>query len=174
MSGRARTRLSAATIWPPCSIPTVPTPGTEPDNELKLFQNALDFADLRVRDCMVPRVDIEAVDADSTSVKQLTARFADTMYSRIFVWRGNIDNIIGYVNSKSLFTRPATIGEVVMEVSFVPETMPLQLVLQNFIKPPLNVAVVIDEFGGLPVSFRWRTCWSRFSARSRTSTTCPI
>ena len=55
------------------------------------------------------------------------------MYSRIFVWRGNIDNIIGYVNSKSLFTRPATIGEVIMEVSFVPETMPLQLVLQNFI-----------------------------------------
>ena len=123
-------------------------PGPEPDNELKLFQNALDFADLRVRDCMVPRVDIEAVDADSTSVEQLTARFADTMYSRIFVWRGNIDNIIGYVNSKSLFTRPATIGEVIMEVSFVPETMPLQLVLQNFIKHRSNVAVVIDEFGG--------------------------
>ena len=118
-------------------------PGPEPDNELKLFQNALDFADLRVRDCMVPRVDI-----DSTSVEQLTARFADTMYSRIFVWRGNIDNIIGYVNSKSLFTRPATIGEVIMEVSFVPETMPLQLVLQNFIKHRSNVAVVIDEFGG--------------------------
>ncbi len=97
---------------------------------------------------MVPRVDIEAVDADSTSVEQLTARFADTMYSRIFVWRGNIDNIIGYVNSKSLFTRPATIGEVIMEVSFVPETMPLQLVLQNFIKHRSNVAVVIDEFGG--------------------------
>ena len=60
----------------------------EPDNELKLFQNALDFADLRVRDCMVPRVDIEAVDIEETSIGQLTARFVDSKYSRIFVWRG--------------------------------------------------------------------------------------
>lgn len=122
--------------------------GPDPDHELKLFQNALDFADLRVRDCMVPRVDIEAVDADDTTVEQLTARFADTKYSRIFVWRGNIDNIVGYVNSKSLFTRPQTVGEVTMQVNFVPETMPLQLVLQNFIKHRSNIAVVIDEFGG--------------------------
>lgn len=123
-------------------------PGPEADAELKLFQNALDFADLRVRDCMVPRVDIEAVDIDSTSIEQLTARFADTKYSRIFVWRQNIDNIIGYVNSKSLFTRPERIGDVLMEVNFVPETMPLQLVLENFIKHRSNIAVVIDEFGG--------------------------
>jgi len=120
----------------------------EPDNELKLFQNALDFADLRVRDCMVPRVDVEAVDADSTTIAQLTDRFVETKFSRIFVWRGNIDNIVGYVNSKSLFTRPASLSEVVMKVNFVPETMPLQLVLQNFIKHRSNIAVVIDEFGG--------------------------
>lgn len=123
-------------------------PHPEPDNELKLFQNALDFADLRVRDCMVPRVDIEAVDIDDTSIGQLTDRFVETMYSRIFVWRKSIDNIVGYVNSKSLFRRPATVGEVVMQVNFVPETMPLQLVLQNFIKHRTNIAVVIDEFGG--------------------------
>ena len=120
----------------------------EPDNELKLFQNALDFADLRVRDCMVPRVDIEAVDIDDTTIEQLTARFVDTKYSRIFVWQRSIDNIIGYVNSKSLFTRPARIADVMMEVNFVPETMPLQLVLENFIKHRSNIAVVIDEFGG--------------------------
>ncbi len=120
----------------------------EPDNELKLFQNALDFADLRVRDCMVPRVDIEAVDIDDTSIEQLTARFVDSQYSRIFVWRKSIDNIIGYVNSKSLFTAPAKVSDVVMEVSFVPETMSLQAVLQNFIKHKSNVSVVIDEFGG--------------------------
>jgi len=122
--------------------------GPEPDNELKLFQNALDFADLRVRDCMVPRVDIEAVDADDTTVEGLTGRFADTKYSRIFLWRGNIDNIVGYVNSKSLFTRPKTLADVTMKVNFVPETMPLQSVLQNFIKHRSNIAVVIDEFGG--------------------------
>lgn len=120
----------------------------EPDNEFKLFQNALDFADLRVRDCMVPRVDVEAVDIEDTSIEQLTARFVDSKYSRIFVWRKSIDNIVGYVNSKSLFTRPANIADVMMQVNFVPETMPLQLVLQNFIKHRSNIAVVIDEFGG--------------------------
>ena len=123
-------------------------PRPEPDNELKLFQNALDFADLRVRDCMVPRVDVEAVDIDDTTIEQLTARFVDSKYSRIFVWRKSIDNIIGYINSKSLFTRPAGISDVMMQVNFVPETMPLQLVLQNFIKHRPNIAVVIDEFGG--------------------------
>ena len=123
-------------------------PRPEPDNELKLFQNALDFADLRVRDCMVPRVDVEAVVIDDTTIEQLTARFVDSKYSRIFVWRKSIDNIIGYINSKSLFTRPASISDVMMQVNFVPETMPLQLVLQNFIKHRTNIAVVIDEFGG--------------------------
>ncbi|WP_416990059.1 hemolysin family protein [Alistipes finegoldii] len=123
-------------------------PRPEPDNELKLFQNALDFADLRVRDCMVPRVDVEAVDIDDTTIEQLTARFVDSKYSRIFVWRKSIDNIIGYINSKSLFTRPAGISDVMMQVNFVPETMPLQLVLQNFIKHRTNIAVVIDEVGG--------------------------
>ena len=123
-------------------------PRPEPDNELKLFQNALDFADLRVRDCMVPRVDVEAVDIDDTTIEQLTARFVDSKYSRIFVWRKSIDHIIGYINSKSLFTRPASISDVMMQVNFVPETMPLQLVLQNFIKHRTNIAVVIDEFGG--------------------------
>ena len=123
-------------------------PRPEPDNELKLFQNALDFADLRVRDCMVPRVDVEAVDIDDTTIEQLTARFVDSKYSRIFVWRKSIDNIIGYITSKSLFTRPAGISDVMMQVNFVPESMPLQLVLQNFIKHRTNIAVVIDEFGG--------------------------
>ena len=123
-------------------------PQPDADNELKLFQNALDFADLRVRDCMVPRVDIEAVDIENTTIEQLTARFVDTKYSRIFVWRRSIDNIVGYVNSKSLFTRPDRIEDVLMEVNFVPETMPLQGVLQTFSRHLSNIAVVIDEFGG--------------------------
>ncbi|MEG0788751.1 MAG: hemolysin family protein [Alistipes sp.] len=118
------------------------------DNEIKLFQNALDFADLRVRDCMVPRVDIESVEIENTSLAQLTARFVETKYSRIFIYEKNIDNIIGYVNSKSLFHQPETIQQVLMKVNCVPETMPLQLVLQRFIKHKSNIAVVIDEFGG--------------------------
>ena len=123
-------------------------PRPEPDNEFKLFQNALDFADLRVRDCMVPRVDVEAVDIDDTTIEQLTARFVDSKYSRIFVWEGSIDNIVGYVNSKSLFRQPADLRKVLMTAYFVPETMPLQALLEHFIKHRSYIAVVIDEFGG--------------------------
>ncbi len=127
---------------------SVPEQNAEPDHEFKLFQNALDFADLRVRDCMVPRVDVEAVDLDATTIEQLTERFVDTKFSRIFVWRKTIDNIVGYINSKSLFTRPAHLSDVLMEVHYVPETMPLQQMLENFIKHKSYIAVVIDEFGG--------------------------
>lgn len=123
-------------------------PQAESDNEIKIFQNALDFADLRVRDCMVPRVDVEAVDIDDTSMEVLTGRFVETMYSRIFVWRGSIDNIIGYVTSKSLFNKPASIEQVLKSVDYVAETLPLQQMLTQFIKRKSNVAVVIDEFGG--------------------------
>ena len=119
----------------------------ESENELKIFQNALDFADLRVRDCMVPRVDVEAVDVEAT-IEELTERFVESKYSRLFIWRNNIDNIIGYVNSKSLFLNPKTIQEVMMEVHYVPETMPLQTLLEQFTKHRSSIAVVIDEFGG--------------------------
>ena len=116
--------------------------------EIKMFQNALDFADLRVRDCMVSRVDMEAVDIDDTTIQTLTERFVESKYSRIFVWRDSVDNIIGYVNSKSLFTAPTSIEQVLMTVDYVAETMPLQDVLTQFIKQKSNIAVVIDEFGG--------------------------
>ena len=119
----------------------------EAENELKIFQNALDFADLRVRDCMVPRVDVEAVDVEAT-IEELTERFVESKYSRLFIWRNNIDDIIGYVNSKSLFMNPKTISEVMMEVHYVPETMPLQTLLEQFTKHRSSIAVVIDEFGG--------------------------
>ncbi len=118
------------------------------DNEIRLFQNALDFVDLRVRDSMTPRVDIEAVDIESTSIEDLTERFAQTKYSRLFVWSGSIDNIIGYVNSKSLFRSPVSVEEILMKVNFVPETMPLNSLLQSLMKYKSNIAVVIDEFGG--------------------------
>ncbi|MFI3259888.1 MAG: hemolysin family protein [Rikenellaceae bacterium] len=118
------------------------------ENEIRLFQNALDFVDLRVRDSMTPRIDIEAVDLDNTSIEEVAERFAKTKYSRLFVWRGSIDNIVGYINSKSMFRSPTKIDEILMNVNFVPETMPLNLLLQSFIKHKSNIAVVIDEFGG--------------------------
>ena len=122
-------------------------PDSETESEIKLFQNALDFSDLRVRDCMVPRVDIEAVEIDE-SIPEITKRFVDTNYSRILVYEGSIDNIIGYVNTKSLFRMPKSIREVLMEVDFVPESLPAQKLLTTLIKKRRSVAVVIDEFGG--------------------------
>ena len=118
------------------------------ETEIKMFQNALDFADLRVRDCMVSRVDMEAVDIDETTIESLTERFVESKYSRIFVWKNSVDNIIGYVNSKSLFTSPKGIEDLLIAVDFVAETMPLQDMLTQFIKQKSNIAVVIDEFGG--------------------------
>ena len=118
------------------------------DQEIKILQNALDFADLRVRDCMISRVDVEAVDIEDTTIEDLTERFVESMYSRIFVWQDSIDNIIGYVNVKSLFRQPQSLKEVLIDVDFVAETMPLQEMLEHFMKSKSNIAVVIDEFGG--------------------------
>ena len=121
---------------------------SEEVEDIRLFQNALDFADLRVRDCMVQRVDVEAVDLESTSIAELTERFIETKYTRVFVWHDTIDNIIGYVNSKSLFENPKSISDILIKTIYVAETMPLQAMLETFTKRRASIAVVIDEFGG--------------------------
>jgi CBS domain containing-hemolysin-like protein len=116
-------------------------------HEVRLFQRALDFPDLLVRDCMVQRIDVEAIEATET-IGELAARFEATKYSRIFVWEGSIDNIVGYVNVKSLFRSPRTIREAMARVDYVPETMPAQELMTHLIKNHASIAVVIDEFGG--------------------------
>lgn len=116
-------------------------------NELKIFQNALDFSDLRVRDCMVPRVDVEAVEV-TISIEELTERFIATNFSRLFVWEESIDNIVGYVTTKSLFRNPKNIREILMPVRYVPETMVTEKLMGEMIRSRQSVAVVIDEFGG--------------------------
>lgn len=116
-------------------------------NELKIFQNALDFSDLRVRDCMVPRVDVEAVEA-TISIEELTERFIETSFSRLFVWEDSIDNIVGYVTTKSLFRNPKSIKEILIPVRYVPETMVTEKLMGEMIRSRQSVAVVIDEFGG--------------------------
>jgi CBS domain containing-hemolysin-like protein len=119
----------------------------DPQHEVKLFQNALDFPELLVRDCMVQRINVEAIDVEE-SIEELSRRFIETQYSRIFVWRSSIDDIIGYVNVKSLFRSPRTIADALKEVDYVPETMPAQELMNHFIKHHSSIAVVIDEFGG--------------------------
>ena len=121
---------------------------SEEQEDIRLFQNALDFADLLVRDCMVQRVDVEAVDLESTTIDELTERFIETKFSRIFVWHDSIDNIIGYVNSKSLFENPENLSDILIKTIYVAETMPLQAMLETFTKRKASIAVVIDEFGG--------------------------
>ncbi|WP_298063050.1 hemolysin family protein [uncultured Rikenella sp.] len=119
------------------------------DNEqqIRLFQNALDFSEQRVRECMVPRTDVEAIDVED-SVDDLRRLFVSSGYSRLPVYEGTIDNIIGYANLKCLFNGPATIREVLQETLYVPETMSQQKLLGEFIRDHKSLAVVIDEFGG--------------------------
>jgi CBS domain containing-hemolysin-like protein len=121
--------------------------GAPARHEVRLFQRALDFNDLLVRDCMVQRINVEAIDVEAP-LEELTKRFVDTHYSRIFVWEGSIDNIIGYVGVKSLFSQPATIRQAMKKVDYVPETMAAQELMNDLIKRHGWIAVVIDEFGG--------------------------
>lgn len=116
-------------------------------NDIRIFQNALDFSDLRVRDCMVPRVDVEAVEI-TTSIEKLTERFIETSFSRLFVWEESIDNIVGYVTTKSLFRNPKSIKDIIMPVRYVPEAMVTEKLMGEMIRSRQSVAVVIDEFGG--------------------------
>ncbi|MCC8088486.1 MAG: hemolysin family protein [Rikenellaceae bacterium] len=121
--------------------------GSSPDNEFKIFQNALEFPDIKVRECMIPRVDIDGIDIED-SIEDLKKLFISTQYSRIPVYEGSIDKIIGYVNSKSLFNHPDSINQALRPMIYVPETMEIDKLLANFIKQQSSIAVVIDEFGG--------------------------
>jgi CBS domain containing-hemolysin-like protein len=119
----------------------------DPEHEVRLFQRALDFPDLLVRDCMVQRINVEAIEVTET-IEELSRRFVATQYSRIFVWEGSIDNIIGYVSVKTLFQQPATIRQALKKVDYVPETMQAQELMTHLIKQHGWISVVIDEFGG--------------------------
>jgi CBS domain containing-hemolysin-like protein len=127
---------------------SVPASETESQRqEIRIFQNALEFNEIKVRECMIPRTDIEAVDVDS-SIADLRQRFVETSYSRLLVYQGNIDNIIGYFKSKDLFRNPQSIKSKLMRIDFVPQTMLAHKLLTLFIKDHKSMAIVVDEFGG--------------------------
>lgn len=119
----------------------------EVDAEIKFVQNALDFAKAKARDCMVPRTEITAVEIDD-SVEVLKEAFVRTGYSKVLVYRDNIDNIIGYVNGIELFNRPDSVKRLIVPVIIIPETISAKEVLEVFIKQNKSIAVVVDEFGG--------------------------
>jgi CBS domain containing-hemolysin-like protein len=121
---------------------------SEEKNEIKLFQNALDFSSVKVRDCMRPRTEITAINLGD-SVDELTQRFIESGFSKLLVYEDNIDNMVGYVTSKDLFKNPVSIKSMLIEIAYVPETMPASKQLKKFIQERKSVAVVVDEFGGI-------------------------
>ncbi len=116
------------------------------DLSVRLFQNALEFSEQKVRDCMVPRTEMEAIEVEAT-VEELRAQLVESGYSRLVVYDGTIDRIVGYASIKSLFRNPQTIREILRETIYVPESMAGQKLLGEFIRAHKSLAIVIDEFG---------------------------
>ena len=116
-------------------------------HNIKIFQNALDFSNVKLRECMVPRTEIEAIDI-SSSVEKLREKFIETRHSRILIYEGTIDHITGYFELKDLYKNPSDIKSGIRKLTIVPETMPASKLLKLFAGQKRNVALVVDEFGG--------------------------
>ena len=117
------------------------------DTEIQIFQNALEFSEVKAREVMVPRTEIIAVEIND-SIKNMNGLFTETGISKILVYKENIDEILGYVHSFELFKKPKTIKSIVLPVEFVPETMLIKDILNFLIKKRKSIAVVLDEYGG--------------------------
>lgn len=117
------------------------------NDEVKIFQNALDFSDTKVRDCMVPRTEIQAVDWDA-SLEELQQKFVESGNSKIVVYKEDIDHIEGYIHSSELFRSPKKWQDHIRTMPFVPETMQAQKLMKIFLQQKKTLGVVVDEFGG--------------------------
>ena len=117
------------------------------DTEVKIFQNALDFSNLKVRDCMIPRSEITAISINS-EITSLMNVFIDSGYSKIPVYRNNIDNIVGYIHSAEMFKRPKNWTSKLNQIPIVPETMAVNKLMKQLLDKKRSIAVVVDEFGG--------------------------
>lgn len=119
----------------------------EMDAEVKIFQNALDFSNIKIRDCIVPRTEVVAVDL-TTALEDLKTLFVESGISKIIVYDGNIDNVVGYIHSSEMFRNPTDWRNNVKEVPIVPETMAAHKLMKLFMLQKKTIAVVVDEFGG--------------------------
>ena len=134
----------------------------EIDEEVKIFHNALDFSETKVRDCMVPRTEIDAVDIENCTIEQLKLKFVESGHSKIVVYREDIDHIIGYIHSSEMFKlttdngqqaagdgqRATDLRRFVREMPYVPETMAASKLMHIFLSQKKSLGVVVDEFGG--------------------------
>ncbi len=119
----------------------------EVDHEIQIFRNALDFSERKAREFMVPRTEIVAMDLED-SIKELSEEFISSNLSKILIYKGSVDNIIGYVHSFELFKKPKNIRSILRPVSFLPESMPAHETLNLLMRERRSIAVVLDEFGG--------------------------
>lgn len=119
----------------------------EIDNDVLIFQNALDFSNIKVRDCLVPRTEIEAVEFN-TPLEELKSVFIESGHSKIVVFKDNIDNIIGYIHSSELFRLGKKWQQKICKMPIVPETLSAQKLMRTLMQQKKSLAVVVDEFGG--------------------------
>ncbi len=122
-------------------------PEQELEHELQIMQNALEFNKVRARDCLIPRNEVVAVELN-TDMASLRNLFVETGLSKIVIFRGDIDNVVGYVHSRDLFKRPDKLTSILHSTFVIPEPMPADEVLRQFIRRRKHLAVVVDEFGG--------------------------
>lgn len=118
------------------------------EDEVEIFKNALDFSDTKVRDCMVPRTEIDAVDINTVTVDQLRQLFVESGHSKVVVYNEDIDHVVGYIHSSELFHSMKKWRNGIKTMPFVPETMNAQKLMKIFLSQKKSLAVVVDEFGG--------------------------
>lgn len=127
------------------------SPGEETQDELnhdiQILQNAMEFRHIKLRECMIPRTEIEAISIDE-NIDRLLEKFSETKHSKILVYQESIDNIVGYVHSYDMFKRPHAIAEVLRKIDVFPETFTASRLLSRFTQSRQGIAVVVDEFGG--------------------------
>lgn len=124
------------------------------DDEVKIFRNALDFSETKVRDCMIPRTEIQAVDMHDCTLQELRNKFVESGHGKLIVYDENIDHVVGYIHSSELFRladkhdQSVDWRDSIQQIPFVPETMAAQKLMQTLLQEKKSLAIVVDEFGG--------------------------
>lgn len=116
--------------------------------EMELFQNVLDFSDTKVRDCMIPRTEVQAVNIADCTLDSLKQKFIETGHSKLIVYKDDIDHIVGYIHSSEMFSDADNWRDHIISMPFVPESMAAQKLMQLFMQQKKSLGVVVDEFGG--------------------------